>query len=53
LADLEIEHPGLLSRIDVFGLEDYGSYSWLSPITANALKLPVKEMLEEDNKLNN
>ena len=53
LADLEIEHPGLLSRIDVFGLEDYGSYSWLTPITANALKLHVKEILEEDNKLNN
>ena len=52
LADLEIEHPGLLSRIEVFGLEDYGMYSWLSPVTANALKLRVKEILEENNKLN-
>ncbi len=51
LADLEVEHPGLLSRIDVFGLYDYGVYSWLSPITANALKLRVKEILEEDKKL--
>ncbi|HBH82637.1 MAG: hypothetical protein A2X03_09985 [Bacteroidetes bacterium GWA2_40_15] len=50
-ADLEVVHSGLLSRIDVFGVDDYGPWSWLSPLTANALKLRVKEILKEDNKL--
>ena len=45
LADLEAEHPGLMSRISVFGLFDYGPSSWLSPLTANPLKLRVKEIL--------
>ena len=53
MANLKSEHPGLLSRIDVFGVDDYGPRSWLSPVTANALKLRVKEILKEDNKLNN
>ena len=45
LADLEVEHPGLMSRIGVFGLNDYGPPTWLSPLTANPLKLRVKEIL--------
>lgn len=45
LADLEVTHPGLLSRIHVFGLTDYGVRVWLSPLTANPLKLRVKEIL--------
>ena len=45
LADLEAEHPGLMLRIGVFGLRDYGPPSWLSPLTANPIKLRVKEIL--------
>ncbi len=45
LADLEAEHPGLMSRIGVFGLLDYGPPSWLSPLTANPIKIRVKEIL--------
>jgi hypothetical protein len=45
LADLEEEHPGLLSRIHLFGLDDYGPRSWRSPLTANPLKLRVKDVL--------
>ena len=45
LADLDAEHPGLLERVSVFGLDDYGSRSWLSPLTTNPLKLRVKEIL--------
>jgi len=42
LSDLEVEHPGFLSRIRVFGVS---SYSWLDSITASELKLAVKEEL--------
>ena len=45
LRDLDAEHPGLLERIDVFGLNDYGPPSWLSPLTTNPLKLRVKQIL--------
>ena len=45
LADLEAEHPGLMSSIGVFGLRDYGPPSWLSPLTANPIKLRIKEIL--------
>lgn len=51
LADTYVLHSKLKSRIDVFGVIDYGSWSWLNPITANALKLRVKEILIKDNKL--
>ncbi len=45
VADLDAEHPGLLERVSVFGLDDYGSRSWLSPLTTNPLKLRVKQIL--------
>ena len=45
LSDLEAEYPGLMSRVGVFGLSDYGPSSWLSPLTANPIKLRVKEIL--------
>ena len=45
LADLAVGHPGLMSRIGVFGLNDYGPPSWLNPLTANPLKLRVMEIL--------
>ena len=46
LADLDAEHPGLLERISVFDLDDYGPPSWLSPLTTNPLKLRVKQILD-------
>jgi hypothetical protein len=46
LSDLDEEHPGFLSRVDVFGLPDHGPPKWRSPLTANALKLRVKEILD-------
>ena len=45
LSDLDAEYPGLMSRVGVFGLSDYGPSSWLSPLTANPIKLRVKEIL--------
>ncbi len=45
LSDLEAEYPGLMSRVGVFGLSDYGPSSWLSPLTANPITLRVKEIL--------
>ena len=45
LSDLEAEYPGLMSRVGVFGLSDYGPSSWLSPWTANPIKLRVMEIL--------
>ena len=45
LRDLYAEHPGLLDRIGVFGLNDYGPPSWLSPLTTEPLKLRVKQIL--------
>ena len=44
--DLDAEHPGLLERISVFDLDDYGPPSWLSPLTTNPLKLRVKQILD-------
>lgn len=46
LRDLDAEHPGLLERIRVFGLNDFGPPSWLSPLTTEPLKLRVKEILD-------
>lgn len=46
LADVDAEHPGFRSRVHVFGLEDYGAREWRNPLTANALKLRVKEILD-------
>ena len=45
LADLEADNPGLMERVSVFGLDDYGVRSWLSPLTTNPLKLRVKQIL--------
>ena len=46
LADVDAEHPGFRSRVYVFGLTDYGARGWRNPLTANALKLRVKEILQ-------
>jgi hypothetical protein len=46
LADVDAEHPGFRSRVHVFGLEDYGAREWRNPLTANALKLRVKDILD-------
>lgn len=46
LADVDAEHPGFRSRVHVFGLTDYGAREWRSPLTANALKLRVKDILD-------
>jgi hypothetical protein len=46
LADLEAQHPGFLSRVSTFNLLEYGEPRWRDPITANSLKLRVKEILE-------
>lgn len=46
LADVDAEHPGFRSRVHAFGLTDYGAREWRNPLTANALKLRVKEILE-------
>jgi hypothetical protein len=48
LAELDQEHPGLLSRIHPFGLTDYGDPRWLDPKTAASLKLRVKTILGID-----
>ncbi len=45
LADLDAEHPGLLDRVSVFGLDDYGPGSWLTPLTTTPFKLRVKQIL--------
>jgi class 3 adenylate cyclase len=45
LSDLEAEHPGFLSRIEVFGVRDHGPPEWLDSITASEFKLVVKEEL--------
>ena len=45
LSDLEQTNPGLLDRVSVFGLLDYGPPSWRSPLTTNTMKLRVKEIL--------
>jgi hypothetical protein len=46
LADVEEAHPGFRARVHVFGLTDHGSREWRNPLTANALKLRVKEILD-------
>ena len=46
LADVDEEHPGFLARVHVFGLPDHGSPLWRNPLTANALKLRVKDILD-------
>jgi len=46
LVDLDEEHPGFLARVHVFGLPDHGSRVWRNPLTANALKLRVKDILD-------
>jgi len=46
LTDVDREHPGFLARVHVFGLPDHGSREWRNPLTANALKLRVKEILD-------
>ena len=48
LADLDQQYPGLLQRIHVFGLLDYGEPRWLDPTTAANLKLRVKTILALD-----
>ena len=50
LSDRERDHPGLLARIEVFGLDDYGHRDWRSPLTANPFKLRVKEILGLDGR---
>lgn len=45
LAELDTKHPGLLQRVHVFGLHDYGEPRWLDPTTAASLKLRVKTIL--------
>ncbi|MFQ5529851.1 MAG: hypothetical protein ACE5FP_05815 [Gemmatimonadota bacterium] len=46
LRGLDSEHAGLLERVHVFGLLDYGARSWKDPATATPLKLRVKEILD-------
>ncbi len=48
LTQLDREHPGLLERVHVFGLLDYGGPSWRDPTTAASLKLFVKRILAID-----
>ncbi len=45
LAELVQQHPGLLERVHVFGLLNYGEPRWLDPTTATSLKLRVKTIL--------
>ncbi len=45
LGELESAHAGLIARVSVFGLNDYGPPSWLSPLTADPLRLRVREIL--------
>ena len=40
------EHPSLLPRVHVFGLDDHGERSWLSTATLGALRERVMEILE-------
>jgi len=48
LTELDRQHPGLLERIHVFGLLNYGEPKWLDPTTAASLKLRVKMILAID-----
>ena len=44
-APVERDNPGVLARIDAFGLDDHGSRRWRDPATAGALKLRVRKIL--------
>ena len=46
LAGVAAEHPTLLARVHVFGLDDHGERSWLSSTTLGALRERVTEILE-------
>ncbi len=46
LAAAAAEHPSLLRRVHVFGLDDHGERSWLSGATLGALRERVTEILE-------
>jgi hypothetical protein len=48
LTEVDREHPGLLERVHVFGLRDYGEPTWRDPATAASLKLLVKRILTID-----
>jgi len=48
LTELDGQHTGLLQRVHVFGLLDYGEPRWLDPTTAASLKLRVKSILAID-----
>jgi len=46
MADVEMQHPGLLARITVFGTPDHGGGPhWHDPVTAGERKLAVKRIL--------
>ena len=46
MADVEVQHPGLLARITFFGTPDHGGGPhWRDPVTAGELKLAVKRIL--------
>ena len=46
LQEAGAEDPSLAMRVQVFGLDDYGERSWLSPPTIEALRERVTEVLE-------
>lgn len=46
LAGAAAQHPTLLPRVHVFGLDDHGERSWLSAATLDALRERVMEILE-------
>ena len=46
LAQTGTENPSLAARVHVFGLDDHGQRSWLSPPTTEALRGLVMEVLE-------
>ena len=45
LKDIYAQHPDLQSRINVFGLLDYGKPSLKDPIVLSSLKLRIKQIL--------
>ncbi len=46
LQEAGTEHPSLPARVHVFGLDDHGERSWLSPPTIEALRERVMAVLE-------
>jgi len=46
--DVKTSNPDFLSKVHVFGLDDYGPRKWRSPLTSNPFKLRVKEILKLD-----